>query len=128
MREKKPIPDNMRLNVGDEVTFRLYTDCTTGIVIAVTESGQTATVQYCKQVLLNGPDSGEHDALVCTPSGFCAHVEGVQRWEITDDPDGDIDRFSYRPAINAWKQSGWHTHSAGALLFKGHFPYYDYNF
>lgn len=121
------IPEEHRLQIGDPVTHTIHTDANAATVIDVSPNGKTVTVRYCKQRLLNGPASGEPDAQHSSPGGFAAHVSGVQRWEVTEDPEGATRKFSYRHT-GSWKAAGHPALSPGNVLRKGHHPYYDYNF
>ncbi len=113
--------------VGDEATFRVYTDAHAGYIVAVSKSGKRVTFQAGNQKLLNGSGSGEPDALTFTPGGFIGHTEGKQRWSVEADPDGQKTVFTYR-GNGVWKQVGHRTGSPGCSLKRGHHPYYDFNF
>lgn len=118
------------LAVGDKVTFTTYTDSKAGYVERVSPNGKTAMIRLATQTLLNGCNSGEPDALVCTPGGFAGHVEGTQRWAVEPDPDGTVLKFTLRQRGKnlIWKLSGTGTMQTGNLLTKGHHPHYDFNF
>jgi hypothetical protein len=44
-------------------------------------------IQRDQAILMNSVNSGEPDALKCEESGFCGHVEGVQRYNYHTDPE-----------------------------------------
>ena len=113
-----------RRKVGDGVTTHGYSDAHAWTVIAV--SARLITIQRDKAILLNGPNSGEPDALTCTPGGFCAHWEGAQRYRYERDPNGAIRKASLR------KDGGWRLVGeplkGGKFLTAGRHEFYDYNF
>ena len=122
--------------VGQGATFCTYTDCKACTVIKVSRSGKQVTLQRDKATLLNGPTSGEPDALVQIPGGFAAHTSGTQRYSYEPDPDGKIIKVSKRTYKNGhgetivvWKEVGHRTNSPGCTAtFNGRHEYYDYNF
>jgi hypothetical protein len=117
--------------VGDKATFTTYSDSKAGYITEVSKSGKTVTFQVGDAKLLNGFDSGESDALEFTAGGFCGHVSGDQRWEITPNPANYTIKCTYRnrPSGNGvWKSVGHPTNSMGCVLGAGHFHHYDYNF
>lgn len=117
--------------VGDGATFTLYTDAQACTVIKVSPSGKTITLRYDKQKLLNGPSSGEPDALTVHPGGFAGHVTGRQRWHTEPDLDGTVIKASLRTLPSGrqvWKQTGHPTRSPGCSVDHGRHPYYDYNY
>ena len=117
--------------VGDGATFTLYTDRQACTVIKVSPSGKTITLRYDKQKLLNGPSSGEPDALTVHPGGFAMHVTGRQRWHTEPDLDGTVIKASLRTLPSGrqvWKQTGHPTRSPGCSVTPGRHPYYDYNY
>lgn len=115
----------MKLN--DPVTFTIYTDSKVGWVTKVSPNGKTIEVEYALQTLLNGPNSGEQDALQFSPGGFMGHVSGTQRWKIERDESPVREKFTLRKN-GQWKVSGHATKSPGCVLTSGHYPYYDFNF
>jgi hypothetical protein len=115
------------MQINDPVTYIVYTDADTGWVSRVSASGKTIEVEFAKQTLLNGPNSGEPDALNCSPGGFCGHVHGDQRWKIERDETPKVRKFTLRKT-GQWKIAKHPTNSPGCILIKGHKPYYDYNF
>lgn len=125
-----PIPAEYALKPGDEITVTTHTDAKACYVERVSRNGRTAVIRHAKQTLLNGPNSGEPDALVSTTGGFCAHVEGTQRWAVEYDPAGFTERITLRQRGNGavWKRTGSATTSPGNFARKGHRPYYDFNF
>jgi len=67
-----------KLVPGDGVHWNGWSDIYAGHVVAV--SGRTIWVVEAEAELLNGPDSGEADAMKFTPGGFCGHFSGSQRY------------------------------------------------
>lgn len=64
----------MKLN--DPVTFTIHTDSKAGWVTYVSPNGKTVEVEYAHQTLLNGPNSGEPDALQFTAgASWDIHLE-----------------------------------------------------
>jgi len=123
-------PAEVLFSIGDPATHTGHTDSKAVDVIDVSPNGKTIKVRYCKQELLNGANSGEPDALVCTAGGFCGHTEGRQRWSVEADPDGCIDKFTLRRRGSkwVWKLAGAGTNQPGNTLNRGHHPHYDFNF
>jgi hypothetical protein len=115
------------MKINDPVTFTTYTDSKCGWVSKVSASGKTVEVEFGEQQLLNGPNSGEPDALTVHPGGYCCHVEGVQRWAVNRTANPTRHKFSLRKN-GAWKIAGHSTNSPGCSLSTGHHPYYDFNF
>ena len=115
------------LEVGDEVTYTIYTDSDCGWVREVSPNGKTVLVEMADQKLLNGVNSGEPDALKFHAGGFCGHTEGDQRWKITRAESPKVLKFTLR--VNGqWKIAGHATKSPGCVLRPGHHPHYDFNF
>lgn len=112
------------LVADDAATVRGYSDHQAATIIERTAT--RITVRTDTATLLNGPDSGEPDALTFTPGGFCGHTSGVQRWEHTPDPDGVIYMYTLR------KNGRWVLLGAPAngrqLLVGKRAHHYDYNF
>jgi len=119
-----PIP------TSNEVNFSIGTDTYPGTIVRRTAT--TLTVRECNYKLLNGPESGEKDALRCEPGGFAAHMDGVQRYEITENPDGALRKFTLRKGKNGkpdfWCLVGASPVHGHGLLREGHRAHYDYNF
>jgi len=116
-------------NVGDGATWSLYTDRKAGTIVK--RSAKRITIRLDAATLLNGPDSGEDDALVFTPGGFAGHISGTPRYRYEDDPEGRVLTFSRRVRKNGqvvWKLVGTDTHAAGNSLDAGRHHFYDYNF
>jgi hypothetical protein len=114
--------------VGEGATKHLYSDSHAYTVERVSPSGKTAWIRRDKATLLNGPDSGEPDALKVYPGGFAAHTTGVQRYRYEPDPDGKLVKVTRRQN-GRWKVSGWPTRSPGGVVTFGHRrEHYDYNF
>jgi hypothetical protein len=72
-REYRWIVKAREFVVGDGATTCGWSDRHAGTVIART--AKTMKIQYDKATLLNGPDSGEKDALKFSPGGFVGHTE-----------------------------------------------------
>ena len=88
-------------------------------------------IQRDKVNLLNGPSSGEPDALVSYPGGFAAHIEGVQRWSIEPDPNGKTVEVSRRRMKNGdyvWVEVGHPTKGGNRVVFGRRAEHYDFNF
>jgi len=115
--------------VGDGATACGYSDNKAATIVART--AKTITIQYDKATILNGPNSGEADALVATPGGFCAHVSGTQRWATERDENGSKDVYSLRKTrtgAKRWVLKGAGANQSGVSLIEGRSHYYDYNF
>ena len=115
------------LNVGDPVTYTIYTDSECGWVDEVSRNGKTVVVEFAKQTLLNGVNSKEPDALHFSPGGFVGHTSGQQRWKIERAASPRKLKFTLRKS-GQWKIVGHGTKSPGCVLNKGHYPHYDFNF
>ena len=115
------------MKINDPVTYIVYTDADAGWVSKVSASGKTIEVEFAEQTLLNGPNSGEPDALHFSPGGFVGHVSGNQRWKIERASNPKKLKFTLRKN-GVWKIAGHSTKSPGCVLFRGHNPYYDFNF
>jgi hypothetical protein len=125
--------------IGDGATVHGYSDAHAYTVVAVTRT--TITLRRDKATLLNGPDSGEPDALKVTPGGFCCHTDGRQRYAYEADPNGHLVVARLRKAPRkCWepKNDGsgeyHHVHRAdfrtagGARVTEGRGEHYDFNF
>ena len=120
--------------VGDAVNWSAGTDVVTGVVSSTTPSGVTVTEYH--GTLLNGPDSGEADALTFVAGGFVGHMSGKQRYDFT--PTNRTSKFTHRSAtyangntVTSMKLSG--TSSKGSMrswgvLRHGMQKHYDFNF
>jgi hypothetical protein len=122
------------LKVGDKVGVRYHSDIKPGTVIKATAT--TVLIQLHEFKLLNGPTSGEPDALVSTPGGFCAHVSGTQRNEIDGNSNAGTIKATFRKndLINGqtgvWRQVGY-TGGRGKIegvIYGDWIAYYDFNF
>jgi len=124
--------ENHEPRVGDGATYTVWSDSFACTVIEVRRNGREAVLQRDKAVLLNGMNSGEPDALVAHPGGFCAHVTGTQRYKYEKDPEGEIFRVSKRTLKSGrivWKLVGKPTKSPGGFAtFSGRSAHHDYNF
>ncbi len=119
---------NHLFKVGDKATHTTHTDSHAGYITYVSPNGKTVTFARAEAKLLNGPDSGEPDALTFSPGGFVGHTSGTQRWEVAPAPrEGGGTKFTLR-STGRWKVSGGGTHTPGNTLTPGHHPHYDYNF
>ncbi len=126
--------------VGDRATVCGYSDRQSYTVIAVTRT--SITLQRNKATLLNGANSGEPDALVVTPGGFCCHTEGEQRYLVEVNPEGHIIKAHMkrkpRKVLSAYgtAETDWeHTYEEAAdfrhhssRVVPGCSEYYDFNF
>lgn len=110
------------VKVGDKVSFAIGSDVFPAVVISRT--AKRLVVQEMKATLLNAPNSGEPDALHTDIGGFCAHVSGVQRWDIQPDDDGRLVKFSWRERKSRWMMIG----STSSSLYEGARRFYDFNF
>ena len=109
-KEHRYILESREFEVGDGATLCGYSDRDAYTVIKRT--AKTLTIQEDKSTLLNGFESGEKDALVCHPGGFCGHVEGTQR-------------YSYEVVARLTKK-GWKVNGSRVVAGRSH--YHDYNF
>jgi hypothetical protein len=71
--------------------------------------------------LLNGLGSGCPDELNFQPGGFSGTVNGEQRWEIKDDPKGEI-IFAHL------RKDGRYYSGGDRIAVNGGREFYDYNF
>ena len=94
-------------------------------VVAVAKSGKRCTVQRDKARLLNGPISGEPDALQFEVGGFFGHTSGRQRWEIERDPEGQTIEISLRKD-GRWREVG--MSSGNTFVLGKRVEHYDFNF
>jgi hypothetical protein len=117
---------HVTFQVNSEATVVGYSDRHAGFIVNVSKSGKVVEFQYGNAALLNGMGSGEKDALVCHPGGFCGHVEGKQRWSITKDEKGATQKYSLR-GNGRWVRVGESAQN-GSRLVAGHSHHYDYNF
>lgn len=115
------------MNINDPVTYTSYSDGQAGWVTKVSPNGKTVEVEFAEATLLNGPNSGEPDALHFSPGGFCGHMSGTQRWKLERSPNSKPVKFTKRKN-GIWKIAGHPTNSPGCVLRTGHSHYYDYNF
>jgi hypothetical protein len=113
------------LQTGDGATHRIWTDYHAGTVIKRTP--KTIWWQRDKATLLNGPNSGEADAMRVYPGGFAAHFEGVQRYAYERQPDARIERFTLRKN-RVWKRAGSSLSDPGFTLSPGRHEHRDFNF
>jgi len=116
--------------VGCGVGMASYSDVYCGTIIKRSKDGKRLKVRMGQAKLINGFDSGEPDALTCDVGGFCGHVEGRQRYEMSDDPNGSVYEFSYRPKSGYFVQKGSKGPFTGGfrLILGGMVHKHDYNF
>ena len=110
----------MKIKAGDQVTICHYSDRHAWEVIRAT--AKRATLRRLKTTLLNGMDSNEPDRLVAHPGGFCAHVQGTQRYAYESVPDGHTTQI----ALHA--DGRWYQCSTQYPVVAGADEFYDYNF
>lgn len=120
MNERNVTAENAK--IGDPVHWAGWSDVYPGWIVAMTAT--RITVERGEGRLLNGANSGERDALTMTPGGFCAHTEGVQRWEVYRPTDASRVVFTRRKD-GRFRRVG---SSSGGVLFHGIEMYYDFNF
>lgn len=106
--------------VGDGVTIMYFSDQHACTVISVAASGKSFKVRRDRATLLNGPLSGEPDALEVTPGGFCAHTEGKQRYSYEENPEG-------AEYVMRQRKDG-KFHGGGGWAAAGRHERYDFNF
>jgi hypothetical protein len=122
------------LQVGDKVGVRYHSDIKPGTVIKATAS--KVTIQLHSFKLLNGPESGEPDAMTVTVGGFCAHWEGRQRNEIDETSNDGTVTATFRKGdmlngqTGIWRQTGYTggRGKLGGVIYNGLVAYHDYNF
>ena len=117
--------------VGGGATLYGWSDVRAYTVIAVSRTGNRAVIQRDRVNLLNGPSSGEPDALVSYPGGFAAHIEGVQRWSIEPDPNGktvEVSRRRLKNGETVWIEVGHPTKGGNRVTFGERSERYDFNF
>ncbi len=103
-----------------------YSDAHAGFVTSVTNDGKRLTFSEGKAELLNGPDSGEPDALAFSPGGFVGHTSGNQRWKISIEVGAGHQVFTLRQN-GRWVREG-ESMKNGSRLIVGHSHHYDFNF
>ena len=128
-------------NVGDGVTYNMYSDREAGTIIEIEKSrertAKVITMQFDTVTLLNGANSDAPDRLRCYPGGFAGHVEGRQRYSYERNPNGATIKFSRRVITNKstgeivrieYKRVGVPVRETGSTLSVGRHQHYDYNF
>lgn len=115
------------MKVNDPVTYTIHSDSKAGWVNKVSPGGKTVEVEFAKQTLANGANSGEPDALQFSAGGFLGHTSGTQRWLIERDEFPIKEKFTLRKN-RQWKIAGHPTKSPGCVLKEGHSPHYNFNF
>ena len=108
--------------VGMGVTILVDSDRQAATIIGVSPNGKRVTIQYDAQYILNGPASGEPDALDFSPDKFIDRVIGKQRWHVERDSYGKTVTISLRKD-GQWRLPG----TSGSCVELGwRHPYYDY--
>lgn len=104
--------------VGDGVTYSLFTDCLAHTVIY--RSGARIVIQRDKVKRLDRPEF--------VPGGFAGHCTNQReiRWEYSRNPKGRTETFTRRKNGN-WVRKG-EKMNTGVRLFMGRHEYYDFNF
>ena len=120
--------DPAALELGARVTHYLWSDADVYDVTGIAGGGKTLMLRECKATLMNGPTSGEPDAMVVTPGGFAAHWSGRPRWKIESNPAGRVLKATYREKIGCWKPVGHRTNSPGGDILPGSHYSHDFNF
>jgi len=120
-----PDRDGNTFSIGDGASLRLYTDSHAYTILKV--SPKTIHLQRDAAILMNGPTSGELDALRVHPGGFVAHVSGKQRYNYSPNPKGSIIKATLRKN-GQWVQAGHSTTSPGCRVTAGRREHYDYNY
>jgi len=115
------------LTVGMGATLCGWSDSTPLTVIAFAASGKKIVCQEDKATLLNGPQSGEPDALQVYPGGFCAHVEGTQRYAYERNPEGRTYTATLRKN-GKWVLVGESAKGGTRIHVGQRRKHYDYNF
>ncbi len=113
------------LNEG--ATIIGYSDRRACTVVTVNVKGTLAVLREDKADLLNGPDSGEPDALKVFPGGFAAHWQGVQRWATEPNPEG-VEHTITKRKDGEWREKGDHSKTGARYIFGVRDHFYDYNF
>ncbi|MDP2361964.1 MAG: hypothetical protein Q8O14_14640 [bacterium] len=114
------------VQAGDPVTRSGYSDCHAGYVFQINKTRTKLAMQDGDARLLNGANSGEPDALVFSPGGFCGHTSGTQRWEIKPSDLARVTVFTLRKN-GRWIETG-STLKQGHPLCAGHHHHHDFNF
>jgi hypothetical protein len=107
-----------QFNVGDKVHYSIGSDVFPGVVSKVTS--KTVTVRE-SQATLHPDWNPEFDV-----GGFAAHCTNQhdQRWEYSDDPNGRLNKFTYRSKSEKFMMVGCNT----SVLYGGWRKFHDYNF
>ena len=112
-------------SIGDGITYDSWSDAHACTVVDVTK--KIVSFQHDEAQLLNGPNSGEPDALQVTAGGFVAHFYGVQRYNYTRCDYGRVIKATVRKN-GAVRIVGSPMTGQGGDVFKGRHQHYDYNF
>lgn len=110
----------------DAATVNFYSDRVAATIIS--ETPREITVRTDKAKLLNGPESGEPDAMTCTPGGFAGHFSGVQRYEYFSDPVGGEYTFTKRRSGRWVKKGDPDDRGSTTLTIGRRVHYHDFNF
>jgi hypothetical protein len=111
--------------VGMGATWNGYSDRYAGTIVKITP--KSIQVQEDKAELLNGPKSGEPDAMHFESGGFCGHMSGEQRYAYSPDPEGEIVTFTLRDNGH-WVKSKTPARSGPRLRVGTRSKHHDYNF
>lgn len=114
----------IELFVGYGAHESLHSDSNSFVVEEV--SGNKVKVRYDEAKLLNGPKSGEPDALHFSPGGFCGHFSGRPRYELS--PGKSVAWFSKRNDGYYRKVGVAKSRSHFGVMKPGRHYYYDMNF
>jgi len=118
--------ENPTPKVGDGATILQYSDRHACTIVAVSKSGRTITLKRDKATLLNGPKSGEPDAMKFSVGGFFGHMSGTQRYSYEPDPTATEQKATLR------KDGHYHIVGAGIrsgkVLIGVRREHYDHNF
>jgi hypothetical protein len=106
--------------VGDGVRVSIGSDCHAYTVSHITLGGKRIKIKRSSATLLNGPSSGQPDAIKFASGGFAGHCSDIQRWKIEPDPDG----YEMKAYLNT--RGVWRCRLGNVLA--GAAEHYDYNF
>ena len=110
----------------DAATVNFYSDRVAATITK--ETPREITVRTDKATLLNGPESGEPDAMTVTPGGFAAHWSGTQRYEYETDPLGGEYTFTKRRSGRWVKKGDPDDRGSTTLTIGRRVHYHDFNF
>ena len=104
------------IKVGQGITLHNWTDSNPYEIIAVSKTGQQATIRS-----MNATLNREKSTLVQHVGGFAAHTSGEQVWDIESDEDGLVTKMFWSNKLQRFTCKGRNV-SDGAT------KHYDYNF